>query len=100
VSYTDRGGLDRFASDWRSERRGQWFTVPKLSGPCLLLKRSVLEAIGGLDERSGIGSFADEDLAHRVKQSGFTLAVAHDLFVHHYGPSGSRLPSGAVRLAE
>ncbi len=43
------------------------------------------EAIGGLDERFGLGFFDDDDLAVRAQRAGFELAVAHDLFVHHYG---------------
>ena len=74
-----------FARRWREEHRGQWFTVPKLSGFCLLMKRAVYEAIGGLDERFGLGFFDDDDLAERARRAGFELAVAHDLFVHHFG---------------
>jgi GT2 family glycosyltransferase len=92
VPYADLDSMHRFASHWRGQHRGQWFTAPKLSGFCLLLKRRVLEAVGGLDERFGIGFFDDDDLALRVRQAGYDLAVAHDLFVHHFG---SRTFAGA-----
>jgi GT2 family glycosyltransferase len=85
VPYRDIGEMHRFARTWRDRHRGQWFTVPKLSGFCLLMKRAVYEAIGGLDERFGLGFFDDDDLAHRARHAGFELAVAHDLFVHHFG---------------
>ena len=49
------------------------------------MKREVYEAIGGLDERFGLGFFDDDDLAERARRAGFELAVAHDLFVHHFG---------------
>ena len=49
------------------------------------MKRAVYEAIGGLDERFGLGFFDDDDLAERARRAGFELAVAHDLFVHHFG---------------
>ncbi len=91
VPYTDQEELARFAADWRSERRGKWSSAHTLSMSCLLLKRSVLEAIGGLEEGLGTDRVAEEDLARRVRQSGFRLAVAHDLFVHHHGPASSLL---------
>ncbi len=85
VPYRDLDKMHAFARRWREEHRGQWFLVPKLSGFCLLMKREVYEAIGGLDEQFGLGLFDDDDLAIRAREAGFELAVAHDLFIHHFG---------------
>jgi glycosyltransferase involved in cell wall biosynthesis len=85
VPYRDLDEMHAFAKHWRDDHRGRWFTVPKLSGFCLLIKRSVYDAIGGLDERFGLGFFDDDDLAERARRAGFESAVAHDLFVHHFG---------------
>ena len=85
VPYTNLDEMQAFARRWRDERRGQWFTRAKLSGFCLLMKRAVYEAVGGLDKQFGLGLFDDDDLAKRARRAGFELAVAHDLFVHHFG---------------
>ena len=85
VPYRDLEEMHAFAKRWRDEHRKKWFTVPKLSGFCLLMKRAVYDKIGGLDERFGLGFFDDDDLAERARRAGFELAVAHDLFVHHFG---------------
>jgi glycosyltransferase involved in cell wall biosynthesis len=85
VPYRDLDEMNAFARQWREQHRGTWFMVPKLSGFCLLMKRAVYEAIGGLDEQFGLGFFDDDDLAERARRAGFSLAVAHDLFVHHFG---------------
>ena len=101
--------MPAFARRWRDEHRGQWFTVPKLSGFCLLMKRAVYDKIGGLDERFGLGFFDDDDLAERARRAGFELAVAHDLFVHHFGSrtfagngidAGKLLDENAGRFAD
>ena len=97
VPYTDLDGMHRFAARWRAEHLGQWLTAGKLSGFCLLIKRRLLDAVGGMDERFGVGFFDDDDLALRATRAGFTLAVAHDLFVHHFG---SRTFAGAGIDAE
>ncbi len=85
VPYANLEEMHAFARRWREEHRGQWFTADKLSGFCLLMKRVVYEAIGGLDEQFGLGLFDDDDLAERARSAGFELTVAHDLFIHHFG---------------
>jgi GT2 family glycosyltransferase len=85
VPYRDLEEMQSFARRWRDEHRGWWFTVPKLSGFCLLMTRAVLERVGSLDERFHLGFFDDDDLAVRARRAGFELAVAHDLFIHHFG---------------
>src|SRR5581483_10199061 len=85
VPYADLDGMHAFAARWRAEHRGRWLTCERLSGFCLLVKRAVLDRIGGLDERFGIGTFDADDLALRARRAGYEAAVACDLFVHHFG---------------
>jgi glycosyltransferase involved in cell wall biosynthesis len=85
VPYRDLDEMHQFARRWRDQHRGKWFTVPKLSGFCMMMTRAVYDAVGGLDERFGLGLFDDDDLAERARRAGFALAVAKDLFIHHFG---------------
>ncbi len=68
VPYRDLDQMRAFARRWREEHRGQWFTVPKLSGFCLLMKREVYQTVGGLDKQFGLGLFDDDDLAIRARR--------------------------------
>ncbi len=85
VPYRDLDAMHAFAGRWREQNRGRWLTAGKLSGFCLLMTRAVYQAVGGLDERFGLGFFDDDDLAVRARRAGFELAVALDVFVHHFG---------------
>jgi hypothetical protein len=49
------------------------------------MRREVCDAVGGLDERFGLGFFDDDDLVLRARRASFELAVARDLFLHHFG---------------
>ena len=83
--YADLAGLDAFAARRAAEFAGQGVDAPRLTGFCLLVRRAVLEAIGGLDERFGLGFFDDDDLCLRARRAGFRLALALDCYVHHFG---------------
>ncbi len=84
VPYRDLDEMHAFAGRWRDEHRGQWSIAGKLSGFCLLMTRAAYQAVGGLDQRFGLGFFDDDDLAVRARRAGFELAVARDVFVHHF----------------
>ncbi len=51
----------------------------------MLIKRAVIDTIGGLDERYGLGNFEDDDFSLRAALAGFESWIAEDCFVHHFG---------------
>jgi GT2 family glycosyltransferase len=85
IDYNDLAGLSGFAQRRRQEFAGQGLEVPMLSGFCLLVRREVLDRIGGFDERYGLGFYDDNDLCLRARAAGFRLVIALEVFVHHFG---------------
>ncbi len=81
----DWEGMRRFAAARAAERAGQGFFAPRAIGLCLLIKRAVLDRVGGFDPRFWPGNFEDDDFSLRVLLAGFAIWVADDVFIHHHG---------------
>lgn len=77
---------------WARRRAARWkgltVEVPWLIGFAVLVPRRVLREIGLLDELFGPGGFEDYDLCVRVRLAGYRLAIAKDVYIHHYGGRG------------
>jgi glycosyltransferase involved in cell wall biosynthesis/Tfp pilus assembly protein PilF len=85
VDYQSPEQLQAFAARRARDFARQGVKVERLTGFCLLLRREVWEQLGGLDESFGLGFFEDDDFCVRVREAGFTLVMALNVFVHHYG---------------
>jgi len=57
----------------------------RVVGFCMLIKRAVIDKIGGLDGRYGLGNFEDDDFSLRATLAGYESRIAEDCFVHHFG---------------
>ncbi len=97
VGYENIAELDGFAWDFGKAHNGVIVDVSRLVGFCLLIKREVIDAIGVLDERFGIGCFDDDDFCLRAVAAGFRAVIVGDAFVHHLG-AGRLLGAGSISL--
>jgi GT2 family glycosyltransferase len=87
LPYKTLEQMHAFASAFSAKNDKQGFQADHLSGLCMMFKRSLIEAIGGLDERFGPGYYEDTDFSLRAQIHGKKLWVANDVFIHHYGNS-------------
>ena len=53
------------------------------TGFCMLIKRSVIDQIGGWCEDYGMGYYEDRDYSRRAAQVGFLCVHAREAFVYH-----------------
>jgi GT2 family glycosyltransferase/tetratricopeptide (TPR) repeat protein len=81
----DLGGLAQYAEAHAGRYSGQIIRQWRIAGFCMAIKRSVIEKIGGLDERYAIGNFEDDDFCVRAHLAGFKAAAVKDCYIHHYG---------------
>lgn len=85
TNYSNLDDLASFARRWTESHCGHRQEVSRLVGFCLLMRRCVVETIGWLDERFGLGNFEDDDYCRRAILAGFRCLIARDVFVHHEG---------------
>ena len=79
-----RAFADQRAGAWRRRARyGCLFT-----SFCVLVRRDVVETIGGFDERFSPWGFEDDDFSLRAHLAGFRSRVALDVFVRHEAYAG------------
>ncbi len=79
------GNLEQFAQAFAERNKGSTTPHWRLAGYCLLIKRSVIDKIGGLDPRYKIGNFEDDDYCVRAHLAGFKSLIVNDCYVHHFG---------------
>ena len=91
ASYATDEEFLAFAAETARCHAGRAEEVARLIGVCLLIPRRVLQAVGLLDERFGLGNFEDNDYCLRVRMAGYRLLVARDVFIHHQGHQTFRL---------
>ena len=85
VEYKDVEAMEEFAQARAREHAGRSFDIPMLAMYCVAMRKSILDEIGLLDEQFGVGMFEDDDFSLRVRQAGYRIVCAEDVFVHHWG---------------
>ena len=61
-----------------------------LASFCLLVRREVIDTIGGFDERFSPWGFEDDDFTLRAALAGFRNRLAQDVFVRHVDYGGAK----------
>lgn len=85
AGYKELAGLQEFAKHIKEENHHKWEKRARLIGFCMLIRRSCIDELGGLDERFTPGNYEDDDYSYRLRKAGYELMVCHDVFLHHFG---------------
>lgn len=70
--------------EWHRTHHGHWKHTGVLYGWCVMVKKSIIDEIGGFDTRFE-NSHEDNDLALRIQLAGYTLIIAYDTYIYHLG---------------
>lgn len=96
---SDPSELADFAGQIALLKPRQFKFASLLSSFCLLVRRSVIEAIGGFDERFSPWGFEDDDFTLRAALASGHNRIALDVFVRHEAYAGAKLEEHARLLA-
>ncbi len=69
---------------WYQQYLGRWSHAGVLFGWCMFMRKSLIDEIGGFDERF-TNSHEDNDLCLRAQLAGYKLIIAYDTYIHHTG---------------
>ena len=92
IQYDDKDiyDLENAASSYVYGHWSETIARDRIAAFCWLMPKKVYNAIGGLDEQFGQALFEDDDYCMRVKQAGYEILGAEDVFVHHFGSQSLR----------
>jgi GT2 family glycosyltransferase/glycosyltransferase involved in cell wall biosynthesis len=91
VDYASIDEMPRWAAAYCRDHDGECVPMIMLGFFCVMLPRTVYAEVGELDEQFNLGYFEDTDYCYRVRQAGYELRCARDVFVHHWQGASFRL---------
>lgn len=77
--------INKFNMNFINENKDSISYVTRVIGACIILRKQVLEKIGGNDFFYGLGHFDDDDWCLRARIAGYKIAVTGNSFVYHIG---------------
>lgn len=65
--------------------RKEAYETNRVIGACMILKRKVIESVGGNDFWFGPGNYDDDDWCLRIRLAGYKILIDPSSFVYHIG---------------
>jgi GT2 family glycosyltransferase/glycosyltransferase involved in cell wall biosynthesis len=93
IQYRTMEEMARAARAFVRHHARERFETDSVAFFCAATRRDVLEKVGFLDEKFGLGFFEDDDYCQRVLAAGYAIQIVDDVFVHHHlSASFDKLP--------
>ncbi len=89
--FADLAEFQHIAAELNRSDPAKWVPALRIIGFCLLMRRSVYERAGELDERFSPGHYEDDDYCLRARMLGFGLRICRDVYIYHAGSASFKL---------
>lgn len=96
IHYSTMEEMANASRKFTRRQKRNLFETDNLAFFCVAIRRSLIDKIGMLDTRYGLGYFEDDDYCRQALQAGYRIVVADGVFVHHH-LSGSFNKNPALR---
>lgn len=84
VDYYSEEEMDKFSYCYTSVHMGEEYKeVDRLPLFATLVRKSLIEKIGLLDESYKVGMFEDDDYTAATLATGYEIVIVEDAFIHH-----------------
>lgn len=85
VTFNSLEEMKIFARNFMIQNKESTILLDRIIGACMVIRRKVIETVGGNDIWFGIGNYDDDDWTLRIRMTGFKIALVGSSFVHHIG---------------
>jgi GT2 family glycosyltransferase len=87
---TDLDIIHKYAIAFMRNHQGDTIETNRVIGACMVIKREVIEQVGGNDFWFGPGHYDDDDWCLRIRIAGYKIAVIGNSFIYHIGSASFR----------
>ena len=75
--------INDFGRILHTKNSGSVIEYHRIAGFCIVMKSELISKIGKLDEGFGMGGYDDDDYCRRIRNVGYKVLIAEDVFIYH-----------------
>lgn len=94
---SDINKIHQYAEAFMRNHQGETIEVNRVIGACMVVKREVIDQVGGNDFWFGPGHYDDDDWCLRIRIAGYKIAIVGNSFIYHMGSASFRVSSWNVK---